>query len=202
MGKIVLLMGKSTTGKDTIYKNLLKDEAMGLKKVVLYTTRPMRKGEENGIQYFFSDEAGYQALKNDRKIIEERVYHTNYGEWRYYTVDDGQINLDTGSYLMINTLEAYMSLCSYFGRDRVVPVMIESDDRIRMERAMHREAKQEHPKYDELCRRYLADESDFSPENIRKAGITRTFSNNGEIGTCLEEVISYIQEECRPGIQP
>ena len=65
MGKIVLLMGKSTTGKDTIYKNLLKDEAMGLKKVVLYTTRPMRKGEENGIQYFFSAAAGCQALTND-----------------------------------------------------------------------------------------------------------------------------------------
>ena len=56
MGKIVLLMGKSTTGKDTIYKKLLENRTLGLKKVVLYTTRPMRQEEANGVQYFFSDE--------------------------------------------------------------------------------------------------------------------------------------------------
>ncbi|MBP7348925.1 MAG: guanylate kinase [Butyrivibrio sp.] len=197
MGKIVLLMGKSTTGKDTIYKKLLENETLQLKKVVLYTTRPMRQGEENGVQYFFSEEKEYQTLKADHKIIEERTYHTNYGEWRYYTVADGQIELKSGSYLMIGTLEAYMSLCAYYGKDNVVPVLVESEDRIRLERAMHREAKQEHPKYDELCRRYLADEKDFSPENIEKTGINKTFANNTDIEECLQKIIAFIENECR-----
>lgn len=197
MGKIVLLMGKSTTGKDTIYKKLLENKTLGLKKVVLYTTRPMRQEEANGVQYFFSDENEYQRLKKDHKIIEERTYHTNYGEWRYYTVADGQIELESGSYLMIGTLESYMSLCAYFGKDNVIPVLVETDDRIRMERAMHREAKQEHPKYDELCRRYLADEKDFSAENIEKAGIDKAFVNNADIEECLQRIITFIKNECQ-----
>ena len=76
MGKIVLLMGKSTTGKDTVYKNLLEKHILDLKKVVLYTTRPMRDKEENGVQYYFCDEEGYQKFLNDRKIIEGHMLWT------------------------------------------------------------------------------------------------------------------------------
>lgn len=194
MGKIVLLMGKSTTGKDTVYKNLLERNTFGLKKVVLYTTRPMRDKEENGVQYFFCDEEGYQKFLNDRKIIEGRTYDTCYGPWRYFTVDDGQIDLESGSSLMIGTLEAYESMVRYFGKDKVVPVYIEISDRIRMERAMHRENKQEHPKYDEMCRRYLADEEDFSEEKIKAAGITRRFNNEGTIDHILDEITEYLKE--------
>ena len=96
MGKIFLLMGKSTSGKDTIYKNLIQNDDLALKKVVLYTTRPMRDGEIDGVQYFFKTEKEYLELKEAKKIIEERTYHTNYGEWRYFTADDGQIDLESG----------------------------------------------------------------------------------------------------------
>lgn len=194
MGKIVLLMGKSTTGKDTVYKNLLERNTCNLKKVVLYTTRPMRDKEENGVQYFFCDEEGYQKFLNDRKIIEGRTYDTCYGPWRYFTVDDGQIDLESGSSLMIGTLEAYESMVRYFGKDKVVPVYIEISDRIRLERAMHRENKQEHPKYDEMCRRYLADEEDFSEEKIIEAGITKRFNNEGTIDHILDEITEYLKE--------
>ncbi len=52
MGKIICLMGKSSTGKDTIFKSLLSDKDLGLKKIVPYTTRPIRAGERNGVEYF------------------------------------------------------------------------------------------------------------------------------------------------------
>ena len=45
MGKIYCMMGKSSTGKDTLYKMLLEDGALSLKKIIPYTTRPMRRGE-------------------------------------------------------------------------------------------------------------------------------------------------------------
>ena len=48
MGKIYYMMGKSSSGKDTLYGMLMKDEKLRLKTVVPYTTRPMRAGEENG----------------------------------------------------------------------------------------------------------------------------------------------------------
>jgi guanylate kinase len=192
MGKIFLLMGKSTSGKDTIYKNLIQNQNLGLNKVVLYTTRPMRDGETDGVQYFFKTEDEYLELKEAKKIIEERTYHTNYGEWRYFTADDGQIDLKSGNYLVIGTLESFCYFRDYFGKDSVMPILIDVDARIRLERAMHREAKQEHPKYDEMCRRFLADEEDFSEEKIKTAGVEKRFYNNREIDDCIAEITQFI----------
>ena len=197
MGKIFLLMGKSTSGKDTIYRELIKNRDLKLNKVIPYTTRPMRDGETDGVQYFFKDESGYLSLKNEGKIIEERTYHTNYGEWRYFTVDDGQIDLAGGNYLMIGTLESYCYIRDYFGKENVVPLLIDVDAKIRLKRAMHREDKQEHPKYDEMCRRFLADEEDFSEDKLQKAGVRRRFKNNEAIETCIGEITEYIAQEIR-----
>ena len=97
MGKIVYLMGKSSSGKDTIFKELMKEGTMDLRTIVPYTTRPIRDGEKNGVEYFFTDEAGFRALKDQGKIIEDRAYDTVYGIWRYFTADDGQIELTENS---------------------------------------------------------------------------------------------------------
>ena len=195
-GKIFLLMGKSTSGKDTIYKNLITDGDLALKKVVPYTTRPMRDGETDGVQYFFRDEEGYLDLKGQGRIIEERTYYTHYGEWRYFTVDDGQIDLGNGSnYLVIGTLESYCSFRDYFGKDNVIPLLIDVEARIRLERAMKREEEQEHPKYDEMCRRFLADEEDFDEAKIKEAGVEKRFFNNGLIEDCIKEIREHILEK-------
>lgn len=108
MGKMVYLMGKSSTGKDTIYRELLKSSSLQLKKIVPYTTRPMRAGEKEGREYFFTDEAGFLKLQNEGRVVESRAYHTCYGLWRYFTVDDGHIDLRNENYLIIGTLEAYI----------------------------------------------------------------------------------------------
>ena len=55
MSQIYYLMGKSSTGKDTIYKELRKRMPQ-LKNVTIYTTRPRREGEKEGEEYFFTDE--------------------------------------------------------------------------------------------------------------------------------------------------
>lgn len=195
MGKIVCLMGKSSTGKDTLFKRLLAERELGLNKIVPYTTRPRRDGEWDGREYFFTDEAGFQRFREQNKIIEAREYHTFYGLWRYFTADDGQI--DGGrDYMMIGTLEAYRYLQEYFGAGRIVPVMIELDDGIRLQRALDRERQQEKPRYEEMCRRFLADSADFSEEKIREAGIGRHFLND-ELERCLDEIRAYLAEALR-----
>ena len=191
MGKIVYLMGKSSSGKDTIFKRLLEDDTLSLKTVVPYTTRPIRSGEKNGVEYYFTDEEGYLKLKARGKIIEERAYRTFHGLWRYFTLDDGQIQWNGQDYIMIGTLEAYLKMKDYFGEDKVLPVMIELDDGIRLERALNRERKQQQPKYEEMCRRFLADSEDFSEEKIREAGIRRRFQNDN-LERCLSEIKEYI----------
>lgn len=192
MGKIFLLMGKSTSGKDTIYKRIIADKELALKKVVPYTTRPMRDGETDGVQYYFKTEAEYSKLKDQGRIIEERTYHTNYGEWRYFTADDGQIDLQGGDYIVIGTPESYCFIRDYFGKENVVPILIDVDAKLRLQRAMHREEKQVHPRYDEMCRRFLADEEDFSEEKLKQAGITERFYNNGAIETCVDDIRRYL----------
>ena len=192
MGKIFLLMGKSTSGKDTIYRNIIEDESLFLKKVVPYTTRPQRSGETDGVQYFFKTEEEYQTLKASGQIIEERTYHTNYGEWRYFTVDDGQIDLTDGDYLVIGTLESFCYIRDYFGKENVVPLLIDVEARIRLERAMKREGKQENPRYDEMCRRFLADEEDFSEDKLKAAGIDTRFPNNDKIEDCISSIKAFI----------
>lgn len=67
MGKIVCLMGKSSSGKDTIYKKLLMQESVHLETIVPYTTRPIRAGEKEGVEYHFTDEEGYQTLLGQGK---------------------------------------------------------------------------------------------------------------------------------------
>ena len=194
MGRIFLLMGKSTSGKDTIYRNLIQDESLSLKKVVPYTTRPQRSGETDGVQYFFKTEEQYLELKKRGSIIEERTYHTNYGEWRYFTVDDGQIDLSNGDYLVIGTLESFCYIRDYFGKENVVPLLIDVEARIRLERAMKREGKQENPRYDEMCRRFLADEEDFSEDKLKGAGVSDRFTNNDRIEDCIDSIKRFILE--------
>lgn len=191
MGKMVYLMGKSSTGKDTVYKRLLEKEELKLETIVPYTTRPIRAGEEQGEEYFFTDEDGYRMLEAQGKVIEARAYHTYHGLWRYFTVDDGNIDLKNHNYIIIGTLESYVKTAQYFGREKVVPVLLEVDDGVRLQRALDRERRQEEPKYQELCRRFLADAEDFSEEKQEEAGITQKFSNDN-LEKCLSEIENYL----------
>lgn len=198
MYKIACIMGKSSSGKDHIYQALLERSELGFKKLIMYTTRPMRSGETEGVEYHFTDDATADRMEQEGKIIELREYNTVYGLWKYFTADDGQVDLDKGRYLVIGTLAAYEKFCEYYGKDVVMPIYIEVEDGIRLERAMNREKKQEEPKYREMCRRFLADCEDFSEEKLERAGITKRYFNNGFIEDCIDEiaqdVLTWMQE--------
>ena len=190
MGKLYCLMGKSASGKDSIYTRL-KQLCPGLRAYVLYTTRPMREGEADGISYHFTDKAAIDAYEAEGKLIEERTYHTVHGDWTYATVDDGQLDLKSYDYIMPATLESYEKLRAYFGMTDVVPVYIDLDDGERLLRAVKREMCEKEPKYRELCRRFIADSEDFSEEHLKQAGIDRRFVND-DVDRCTAEIAAYI----------
>jgi len=192
MGKIFYLMGKSSSGKDTIYRKLMQDERLKLNKIVPYTTRPIREGEKEGIQYHFTDKQKFDQLLEAGKVIEYRVYNTCHGEWIYYTVNDENIDIKSKDYLIIGTPESYDATKKFFGNDNVLPILIDVDDGIRLTRALNRERKQEIPKYEEMCRRFLADAKDFSSEALQKSGINTVFSND-VLEECVDNVTDYIR---------
>lgn len=192
MSKIFMVMGKSASGKDTIFKKLKEIKSLGLKSVIPYTTRPIRDGERQGEAYFFVNEDKLHQLKEEKKVIEHRAYHTMHGIWCYFTVDDGQIDLNEHNYIVIGTLEAYEQIQNYFGKDTLVPIYIEVEDGLRLSRALKRERGQANPKYSELCRRFLADEEDFSDDKLKRLQVEKRYSNE-KIRDCLNEVVREIR---------
>ena len=192
MGKIFYIIGKSASGKDHIYSLLDADKELNLQRLVLYTTRPIRAGEEDGKQYYFTDEKKFLEFKEKGCLIESRSYHTLHGIWTYFTADDGRISLETADYLGIGTLESFEKMKDYFGTEKVIPLYIEVEDGERLFRALKREQAQDSPKYGEMCRRFLADEEDFSEEKVQRAGISRRFRNE-DLTICTAEIAKYIK---------
>jgi len=160
----------------------------------MYTTRPIREGEQDKKTYYFVTEAEFHQLKEAGSIIEDRAYDTVHGLWRYFTVDDGQIDLKKRNYLIIGVLQSYLSTRQYFGADQVIPIYIEVDDGIRLQRALDREKMPENQKYTELCRRFLADAADFSEEKIQAAGIEKRFINDN-LENCIVEIEQFILKD-------
>lgn len=192
--RIYCLMGKSASGKDTLYRLLLENRELGLDRIVPCTTRPIRQGEQNGREYFFYDVPQFEKMRADGRVIEYRCYPSAFGPWYYFTADDGQIDLSHRSVLLIGTLESYLALRRYFGADRVVPVYIEVEDGERLSRALMREKREAKPGYKEMCRRFLADCEDFSEEKLAEAGIDRRFENRN-LEECLKEVKAFLRQE-------
>lgn len=194
MGKLYCIMGKSSSGKDSIYQQIMQRRELLLERIIPYTTRPIREGEEDGREYHFCGEETVQKLEQAGAVVELRAYNTVYGIWKYFTVNDGQIDLENHSYQYIVTLEGYLKIQKYFGKERVVPIYIEVEDGQRLLRAISREQQQENPGYEEMCRRFLADAVDFSEEKLAQAGITKRFVNR-ELEETIREVTEYMKEK-------
>lgn len=190
---LYVIIGKSSTGKDTIYRRLINDEELKLRTITTYTTRPLREGETDGVEYNFVSVKEMERLEQEGKVIERRTYNTVYGEWHYFTADDGNVDLQGAYYVIIGTLESFEKIRDYYGEDIVVPLYIEVEDGERLSRALNREKEQKNPRFAEMCRRYLADEEDFSVDKLAELGINRTFKNN-DVDKCIGELKSEIMQ--------
>ena len=189
--KIIYIMGKSSSGKDTIFKKL--KEKLDVNTYVMYTTRPIREGEKEGVTYHYISNEKMQRYidgKENNKLIEYRTYQTVHGPWTYATIADEQFKTNKDM-MMLGTLESYEKMKKHFEKE-LLPIYIEVEDGLRLERALKREREQKEPKYAELCRRFLADSKDFSEENLKKAGIVKRFENI-ELDKCLNEILEEIK---------
>ncbi len=192
MGKIFLIMGPSSSGKDTIYKEL-KNLYPEFKEIILYTNRPIRENEKDGIDYNFVSLDKINEMEKNNEILEKRKYNTVHGLWVYATAKTN-IDLINNNYIGINTLDGYESLKKYY-KDGIIPLYIHVEDGIRLRRALDREDKQENPKYAEMCRRYLADINDFNIDRLLDLEIDKLYDNSKDMETCINEITNKINEE-------
>lgn len=189
MHHLFYLMGKSASGKDTIYQELQR--RLALRPLILHTTRPRRADEQDGREYYFIGQKELEDLRRSNSLIEERTYHTKEGDWTYCTAKNA-VDPAAGSCLGIGTLESYRKLRACFGAETVIPLYIEVEDGIRLQRALDRERAQSEPKYAEMCRRFLTDTEDFSEAQLQSAGIVRRFQNLS-LEACIAELEAYIR---------
>lgn len=193
MHYIYVLMGKSCAGKNAIAENLLGNRKLNLYRVVTYTTRPMRSGEQDGREYHFVTRADYSRQMEAGTIIDYHEYKTVDGLWFYYTADDGQIDLSKRDSLIIGTPGIVKNLQAYFGKESIVPILIDVPEGELLGRALSRENSQFHPNYAEMCRRFLADKEDFSDEVIASLGEVHTFTND-ILSICSNKIARFILE--------
>ena len=201
MSNFIYIMGKSASGKDTIYKRI--KEQIDVKTYILYTTRPIRTGEQEGVDYHYVSDEQMLKFEQEGKVIESRTYQTVKGPWTYATIEDEQLE-QNGDILAIGTIESYNKIKEYYEDKKdtkLLPVYITIDEDERRKRALEREKKQENPNYEEVERRFKADNIDFSEENLKKAGIgqNQTFKNY-DLDKCVESILTYIQKEREKGL--
>ena len=196
MSRIFYLIGKSSTGKDSVLSSLLKDPALSLTEIVQYTTRPIRDGEMEGREYHFITPAQSEELERAGKVVEERVYQSVHGPWKYMFVDDGQMADEARDYIAVGTIESFVKVREYYGAECVIPLYIYVETGERLQRALNRERTHDNPKYAEMCRRFIADEQDFSDEKLKEAGLMRADGSlvNGFENADYEAALKKIRE--------
>lgn len=205
MIKLIYIMGKSSTGKDTIKTELfrrLKIENFSIRELILYTTREKRVNELEGVDYYFVKEDEYQSMLNKGEIVESRTYNKVQGMVRYFTVLDKKIMEPCLDYVVsIGTLESYNNIRNYIAENRdinikILPVYLEVENKKRYDRAMKREEKEplESRNYDEVNRRYQADEADFSEEKLRELDINIRFENDN-IENTINSIFRYVTND-------
>ena len=191
MSRIFCIVGKSCSGKDTLYARILAQNRPGLIPVVPCTTRPRRPGEVEGQSYHFVTQEQLRQYENQGQVIEKREYHTTQGLWTYFTL---RFDLDTDR-LLITTLAGARALMDCYGPGHVRGVYLHVDDRTRLLRYIDRESRQARPDYAEVCRRFLADQTDFSAEQLDRFPGLRSIDANRPPEDCLAQFLALYQEE-------
>lgn len=180
--RIFCLVGKSCSGKDTLCAGIL-ERCPELFPVIPHTTRPRRTGEVEGQNYCFVTEEQLRQYEAQGQVIEKREYHTVQGLWTYFTL---RFPLDRDR-LLITTLEGAKALMDAYGPQAVRVVYLYVDDRTRLLRCMEREERQERPDYAELCRRFLADQSDFSDDKLAQFPNLHRIDTGSGVEDCLRQ---------------
>lgn len=178
--KIIILTGMSSSGKDFIYKKLIKSGFVGL---VTNTTRPQRVNEIDSVDYNFLSQNQFFDLINNGNMIEYRKYNTEFGVW-YYGSSAENVDLNKHDYVIILTLDGAEAWINYFGAENCIVFYINCPKSIREERAKKRGSFNQ----DEWNRRVITDKQDFTIEKVAHICNFKVDNYNKTIYNLIKEI--------------
>ena len=187
--KIFALLGYSSVGKDTILKQVLKDMD-DVKPIISTTTRPMRKGETEGVEYYFIDDTEFFRRGTD--FVEQRIYHTKVKEngvekdatWRY-GIERAELEKDDYLIVIVDSV-GYKELKNYVGNNKIVPIFISAPQEELKARALARGDLEA-----EVDRRLKDDYERFMDFRVRTV-YHEVKNTNGRLEEAIKEVENII----------
>lgn len=96
---MLVLIGKSTSGKDTIRDILVKKH--GFHPIVTYTTRPIRVGEIQDSTYHFITEEDFKGKIDNEFFAEWKKYNVDSNVWYYGSAKEDLLNTDNNSVIIL-----------------------------------------------------------------------------------------------------
>ena len=78
INKILIIVGPSGVGKDTVMQKVFEKYPGYFKKGVTHTSRQMRKGEKEGFNYYYVSKEEFLKLDSEGGLVEHNYYNGNY----------------------------------------------------------------------------------------------------------------------------
>lgn len=178
--KIVILCGKSGSGKSLVSNKLTKN---GFRNIVTSTTRPPREGEKDGVDYCFLSDMEFKTRIADGEMVEYHKYNTEFGTW-YYGSSSSDIDLTKHDYVIVLTLEGAKAYINYFGAENCIVFYIDAPKSVRERRAKQRGSFNQ----SEWDRRVKADNIDFSQDKVAHVCNFKISNYNKSIYNLIKEI--------------
>lgn len=185
MRKLFTIMGKASTGKDTLTKML--HEKMELPIALSFTTRPMRNGEKQGVEYDFITEKDFWDMNGCGLLAEYTSYNVAGGDTWYYGLTKEELEKSDYVLVIVNP-DGQRQIKDTYG-ERVVSIAIDAPADVRIKRYLDRDTVTE-VKAEECCRRFLADNKDFKGVETEY-----TVTNVGNIKDVYKTLEGIIRQE-------
>ena len=175
---ILVISGKSASGKDLIVKKLVEK---GYSRIVRYTTRPKRKDEKQDVTYHFISDEEFKQKIDEGFFAEYKTYNTEFGVWYYGTALDDLENADDKSVIIL-TPDGYRDVINKLTR-RPISIYLYANNQTIKKRLIKRG---DDPK--EAERRVSHDNDDF--KGIENEVDKIVYNNDGtDINNVMQKIL-------------
>lgn len=187
--KLFVLIGKSGSGKSTIEKEI--DRLGYANKVISTTTRSPRSYEQDGVDYYFLNETVFNIYLKQGQYAEHSTYPTVWGDANY-GINKNDIKLNEGNAIAVVNPHGYFQLIDSLGKENVVGIYIDRDDRERVISAIERDKSDDLVSIlEEVKRRVLADDFDFDGMKNKVDYVVE----NHRLHIAIDNIIEIIKKE-------